>query len=67
MERWPVPQSFGTQVAVVCGASLAVVAVAAILVRDAFSQAESRLLAEARRQCESACRELALQYRERAA
>jgi len=67
MERWPVPQSFGTQVAVVCGASLAVVAVAAILVRDAFSQAESRLLAEARRQCQSACRELALQYRERAA
>jgi len=67
MAQWLVRQSFRTQVAVVCAATLAVVAVAAILVRDALSQAESRLLAEARRQCEAACQELAEQYRERAA
>ncbi len=65
MPRWPVPQSFRTQLAVVCGASLAVIALSVILIRDVVAETESRLLAEARRQCEAACRELALQYRER--
>ncbi|MCS7314967.1 MAG: ATP-binding protein [Bryobacteraceae bacterium] len=66
MPRWPVPQSFRTQLAVVCAASLAVIAVSGILIRDVVAETESRLLDEARRQCEAACRELALQYRERA-
>ncbi len=67
MLRWPVPESFRTQLAVVCAASLAVSGLSGILIRDVIAQAESRLLAEARRQCETACGELALQYRERTA
>lgn len=67
MWQWPVPHSFRTQLAVVCVASLAVIGLSGILIRDVIAEAESRLLAEARRQCDAACRELAVQYRERTA
>lgn len=67
MARWPVPQGLRAQIAIISLAALAVIALAAILIRDVISQTESRLLAEARRQCEAACRELVRQYQERTA
>ncbi len=67
MPHWAVPQSFRVQIAMVLLASLAVIALAGLLIRDAISQAESRLLAEARRQAETACRELVRQHEERTA
>ncbi len=67
MPHWPVPRSFRAQIAVVSLASLAVIALAGLVIRDVIRQTESRLLAEARRQVESACRELVRQHQERAA
>ena len=67
MSLWPAPQSFRAQITIVCLASLAVIALAAILIRDVISRTESRLLAEARGQCAGACRELVRQHRERTA
>jgi len=43
------------------------VALAVLLIRDVVGATESRLLAEARRQCEAACRELVRQHQERVA
>ena len=59
--------SFRTQLAIIILASVAMVGLAAVLIRDAITQTEDRLLAEARQQSIAACRELRLQYEERAA
>lgn len=67
MPLWPVPHGLRAQIVIISLAALAVIALAAILIRDVISQTESRLLAEARRQCEAASRELVRQYQERTA
>jgi len=67
MPSWLVPHSFRVQITIVAAASLAVVALAVLLIRDVVGATESRLLAEARRQCEAACRELVRQHQERVA
>lgn len=59
--------SFRTQLAIIILASVAMLGLAAVLIRDAITQTEDRLLAEARQQSIAACRELRLQYEERAA
>lgn len=58
--------SFRVQAALIAIASLSMAAVAIVLVRDALSSAEQRLLVEAEQQCRAAVRELAQQYDEQA-
>lgn len=67
MLAWPVPYSFRAQIVIVALASLAVIALAGLLIRDVISRTESRLAGEARRQSETACRELVRQHSERTA
>jgi len=59
--------SFRTQLAIVVLASVAMLGLAAVLIRDVISRTETRLVAEARQQVTAACRELLVQYEERAA
>lgn len=58
--------SFRVQTALIAVASVSMAAVAIVLVRDAFSSAEQRLLDEAEQQCIAAAEELAQQYAEQA-
>ena len=59
--------SFRTQAAVIGLASLSLVGLAFLLIRDAFVRAEERLLDDAQQQCARAAAELAEQYDERQA
>ncbi|MBN2338514.1 MAG: hypothetical protein JXP48_08240 [Acidobacteria bacterium] len=65
--RFPAPVSFRAQAFIIGAASLAVVALAALIVRDVVFTTEAKLLGDALRRCETACRELDSQVRERAA
>jgi signal transduction histidine kinase len=65
--RWTPPSSFRAQIIIIAAASLAIVALAALIVRDVVFTTESKLLGDAQRQCITAVRELRLQYQERAA
>ncbi len=65
--RFPAPVSFRAQAFIIGAASLAVVALAALIVRDVVFTTEAKLLGDALRRCETACRELHHQVRERAA
>ncbi len=58
--------SFRVQIAVVVLASVAMLTLTAVLVRDVIIRTESRLVEEARQQCSAAVRELRLQFEERA-
>lgn len=58
--------SFRMQAALIALASLSMAAAAIVLVRDALSSAEQRLLAEAEQQCRAAVQELVQQYDEQA-
>src|SRR5512143_1565596 len=62
---WPAPASFRVQAAIIAAASLAVVGLAAFIVRNVISTTEDALVAEARQSCVSACQELRIQYEER--
>jgi signal transduction histidine kinase len=64
--RWPAPVSFRAQAFIIAAASLAVVGLAALIVRDAVFTTESRLLDEARHLCQSACKDIRAQYEPRA-
>lgn len=57
--------TFRMQFGIIAAASVALLALAALLVWDAVSQMEGRLLDEAQRQVEAACRELRYQFDER--
>jgi len=59
--------SFRSQIVIVILASVAMLALAGVLVRDVISRTESRLVEEARQQCTTACQELRQQFEERAA
>lgn len=65
--RFPAPVSFRAQAFIIGAASLAVVALAALIVRGVVFTTETKLLGDALRRCETACRELHHQVRERAA
>jgi signal transduction histidine kinase len=65
--RWPAPVSFRAQAFIIAAASLAVFGLAALIVRDAVFTTESKLLGDAQQRCIASCRELKVQYRERAA
>lgn len=58
--------SFRAQIAFVVLASVAMLTLAVVLVRDVISRTESRLVDEARQQCKVAAGELRLQFEERA-
>lgn len=58
--------SFRTQLIVIVLASLTLVGLAGVLIRDVITQTEGRLLADARQQSVTACRELRVQFEERA-
>ncbi len=58
--------SFRTQLIVIVLASLTLVGLAWVLIRDVITQTEGRLLADARQQSVTACRELRGQFEERA-
>jgi signal transduction histidine kinase len=60
-------KSFRAQMAVAAAASLAMLALTALLVRDVLASAERRLTEEARQQCLAAAAELKRQFEERAA
>ncbi len=64
---WPAPASFRVQAAIIAAASLAVVGLAAFIVRNVISTTEGTLLADGRQTCVAACRELRTQYEERTA
>jgi signal transduction histidine kinase len=64
---WPAPVSFRAQAFIIAAASLAVVGLAALIVQDAVFTTESKLLGDAQQRCIASCRELKIQYRERAA
>ena len=64
--RFPAPVSFRAQAFIIGAASLAVVALAALIVRGVVFTTETKLLGDALRRCETACRELHHQVRERA-
>jgi signal transduction histidine kinase len=59
---WPAPVSFRAQAFIIAAASLAVVCLAALIVRDAVFTTESKLLDEAQQLCKSACKDLMTQY-----
>ncbi|MCP5120058.1 MAG: GHKL domain-containing protein [bacterium] len=59
--------SFRTQLTVIVLASLTLVGLAWVLIRDVITQTEGRLLADARQQSVAACRELRIQFEERTA
>jgi len=61
------PASFRGQVIAIVALSLAVVALAVVMVRETVQSTQQSLLDEAREQCRAAARELALQLRERQA
>ena len=63
--RWPAPVSFRSQAFIIGAASLAVFALAALIIRDAVFATEGRLLGDARRRCTAACLEILKQYRDR--
>jgi signal transduction histidine kinase len=65
--RWPAWNSFRVQSAVIALASVSVVALAAVLIRDVIRSTERTLAEEARQQCSSAARELGRQYQDRLA
>jgi signal transduction histidine kinase len=64
--RWPAPVSFRAQAFIIAAASLAVVGLAALIVRDAVFTTESKLMNEARHLCELACKDIKTQYELRA-
>ncbi|HSW38445.1 MAG TPA: histidine kinase dimerization/phospho-acceptor domain-containing protein, partial [Acidobacteriota bacterium] len=64
---WPSPSRFRLQIIIIAAASLAVIGLAALIVRDVIFATESKLLGDAQRQCVAAVHELKLQYQERAA
>jgi len=59
--------SLRTQFAIIVLASVAMLSLAAFLIRDAVSQTESQRIEDAQRQVTAACEELRLQYDEREA
>jgi len=63
--RWPAPVSFRSQAFIIGAASLAVFALAALIIRDAVFATEGRLLGDARRRCTAACLEILKQYQDR--
>jgi signal transduction histidine kinase len=64
---WPAPVSFRAQAFIIAAASLAVALLAVLIVQDVVFTAENKLLADAQQLCMTACQELKVQYRERAA
>ena len=64
---WPAPVSFRAQAFIIAAASLAVVCLAAFIVRDVIFATESKLLADSQQLCIAASQELRTQYQERAA
>jgi two-component system, NtrC family, sensor histidine kinase HydH len=65
--RWPAPVSFRAQAFIIGAASFAVFALAALIVQDVIFTTEGRLLDDALQRCKAACRELKIQYQDRAA
>jgi signal transduction histidine kinase len=65
--RWPAPVSFRAQAFIIGVASFAVFALAALIVQDVIFTTEGRLLGDALQSCMAACRELKIQYQDRAA
>lgn len=59
-----VPAGFRAQVVVIAISVVAVMGLAALLMREVIAQTEDRLVAEAQRQCEAALRELLFQYQD---
>ncbi|HTY61824.1 MAG TPA: ATP-binding protein [Acidobacteriota bacterium] len=64
---WPAPVSFRAQAFIIAAASLAVVCLAAFIVRDVIFTTESKLLADSQQLCIAASQELRTQYQEHSA